>query len=301
MTARFIGAALAVLVLSGQLAADTSGNRPDPATVAIVTSSTVEAFEEAVNGIRRGLGPGVNVTVVDLTVKPPPPVKDARVWITLGNNALEYVNRLGKTPVIASMVLRVDLAQSGKVPAGAVALDLHIAEVLNRLAWLFPGKTRVGMIRSTDACCTLSGVLIAQAKAAGFSLTIVECPGPEQLLQSFHSLKGRVDFVWIPPDGSLYNSATVRPLILASLETRLPVAGFSSSFVRTGAVAGVYPDYFDVGTQVGEMARSFLAGVALSNENPRKSRVAFNPRVARLLGLRPIPENQMPAGLVVVQ
>jgi ABC-type uncharacterized transport system substrate-binding protein len=133
------------------------------------------------------------------------------------------------------------------------------------------------------------------------TLTLIDCSGPEHLMQSFHALQNRVDFVWVPPDGALYNSSTVKPLIRASIENRLPVVGFSASFVRTGAVAGVYPDYFEVGLQAGEMAKNYLSGANLMNESPRKIRAAVNPRVARLLGLRPFLEGELPPGIVVIQ
>lgn len=106
----------------------------------------------------------------------------------------------------------------------------------------------------------------------------------------------------VPPDGTLYNGTTVKPLILASLESQLPVAGFSASFVRAGAAAGVYPDYLETGVQAGEMARKYLAGTAaLSIEAPRKVRVAANASVARLLGLRLASKTGRESGIVVLE
>jgi ABC-type uncharacterized transport system substrate-binding protein len=167
---------------------------------------------------------------------------------------------------------------------------------------VLPGKTRAALIRNPDANNVPASTLAAQAKAAGMTLKVLDCPRPEKLLQLFLSLRGQVDFVVCPPDGTLYNSTTVRPLILASLENRLPVIGFSESFVRSGAVAAVYPDYFDVGAQAGELARNYLAGASLpANEKPRKLKVAANPRVARLLGLRIPGRNDSEFGIVVIE
>jgi putative tryptophan/tyrosine transport system substrate-binding protein len=309
MTVRIFLTVLAVLVWAAAAAigGDTAPVHPEQPTVVIVTSSAVEAFEDTVAGIRRGLGPGVNAIVVDLTAKPETPVnplaaKEARLFITVGNNALEHAAQAGKSPVIATMILRADLGtQRLKPPVGAVVLDLPFAEVLLKVAKIFPGKTRVGIVRNPDSWSAPAVSLAAQAKTAGMTLTVVDCAGPEHLMQSFRSLRNRVDFVWAPPDGALYNSSTVRPLIRASLENRLPVVGFSASFVRTGAAAGVYPDYFEVGLQAGEMARNYLGGASLLNESPRKIRVAANPRVARLLGLRPFLDGELPPGIVVIQ
>jgi putative ABC transport system substrate-binding protein len=109
---------------------------------------------------------------------------------------------------------------------------------------------------------------------------------PAQLLESFQSLKGQVDLVLCFPDASLYNSATVKPFVLASLRYRLPLIGFSESFVRAGAVLGVYPDFQESGTRAAELAQKLLNGQPVPKiDNPRRFRVAVNQNITRLLGL----------------
>jgi ABC-type uncharacterized transport system substrate-binding protein len=73
---------------------------------------------------------------------------------------------------------------------------------------------------------------------------------------------------------------------MASLESRLPLVGFSPAFVRAGAAAGIYPDYRELGRQTAEMARRVLRGEEPGiDEAPRKIQLAVNQRVARLLGV----------------
>lgn len=275
-------------------------------TVVVITSSHVEAFDEAVEGVRSGLGSAGRLVIVDLAAPETATQlsgKDARLVVAIGNNALEAASRLG-APVIATMVLRQDLASAqARTPVGAVVLDLSLGDVLTNLAALFPGKTRVGMVRTADFGDVSDAALMAQAKGVGIALTVVDCPQPERLLLSFLELKQHVDFVWCPPDGTLYNGATVKPLIVASLENQLPVAGFSANFVRAGAAAGVYPDYREIGVQTAEMARRLLAGSegGVSIEGPRKVRLALNQRVTRLLGLRVAQKNIAASGIVVIE
>ncbi|HLK17629.1 MAG TPA: ABC transporter substrate binding protein [Bryobacteraceae bacterium] len=286
---------------------DNAGHADQP-TVIIATSSAIEAFEEAVKGIQQGLGSSAKILVLDLSAKSPENEsrlagKEVRLLITVGNNAYESAARFGTAPILATMLLRSDLAGPGfRAPAGVLALDVPVSEILARMSFVFPGKTRAALIRNPDSHSTSQATLAAQAKSAGMTLKIVDCPRPEKLLQSFLALRGQVDFVICPPDGTLYNGTTVRPLILASLENRLPVVGFSESFVRTGAMAAVYPDYFDVGAQAGELAKKFLSsGAIVASEGPRKLKVAANPRVARLLGLRLPGRNGSDSGVVVIE
>jgi len=300
-------AAVGLLVLAPVLRGQAPG-RAEPGTVVIVTTSDVEAFDEAIEGLRHGLGPGAKVTLVDLAGKPSDLAgrlggKDVRLLISVGNNALVAAAQFGTAPILATMVLGADLKSSGlRPPSGAVVLDLAVGDVLSGLSKVFPGKTRVGMIRNPEVSPGIPSLLMLEARAAGINLKIVDCPRPEHLLQSFRSLQGTVDFVLCPPDGTLYNGTTVKPLILASLESQLPVVGFSAGFVRAGAAAGVYPDYLETGIQAGELARKYLAGAAaLSIESPRKIRVAANQHVARLLGLRLTQKSGSDSGIVVLE
>jgi putative ABC transport system substrate-binding protein len=282
--------------------------RSEQPTVIVATSSAVEAFEEAVKGIQQGLGQSAKIVIVDMAAKSGEienrlAGKEVRLLITVGNNAYESAARFGTAPILATMLMRADLAGSGlRAPTGVLALDVPLGEILARMAFVFPGKTRAALIRNPDTNAIPQAALAAQAKAVGMTLKVLDCQRPEKLLQSFLSLRGQVDFVVCPPDGTLFNGTTVRPLILASLENRLPVVGFSESFVRTGAMAAVYPDYFDVGSEAGELAKKYLTSGGLSaSEGPRKLKVAANPRVARLLGLRIPGRNNSESGVVVIE
>jgi len=282
--------------------------KPEEQIILVVTTSAVEAFDEATEGIRRGLGPAAKVVVVDLASNPGNLSsqlngKDVRLLISVGTNGLEAATRWGTAPILATLVLESDLkSPRARAPAGGLVLDLALGDVMAGLTKIFPGKTRAGMIRNPDTTEASLSTLVSEAKAAGISLKVVDCPRPERLLQAFRSLQGLVDFVWCPPDASLYNGTTVKPLILASLESQLPIAGFSASFVHAGAAAGVYPDYWEMGAQAGEQARRYLAGGgALAIEPPRKIRVAANTRVARLLGLRLAQNAEPESGILVLQ
>jgi putative tryptophan/tyrosine transport system substrate-binding protein len=273
--------------------------RSEQPTVIVATSSAVEAFEEAVKGIQQGLGQSAKIVILDMAAKSGEienrlAGKEVRLLITVGNNAYESAARFGTAPDLAGSRLRA--------PTGVLALDVPLGEILARMAFVFPGKTRAALIRNPDTSAIPQAALAVQAKALGMTLKVLDCQRPEKLLQSFLSLRGQVDFVVCPPDGTLFNGTTVRPLILASLENRLPVVGFSESFVRTGAMAAVYPDYFDVGSEAGELAKKYLTSGGLSaSEGPRKLKVAANPRVARLLGLRIPGRNNSESGVVVIE
>lgn len=77
-----------------------------------------------------------------------------------------------------------------------------------------------------------------------------------------------VDFVWTFPDSSLYNAATVRPLVNAAIKAKLPIVGFSEAFAKSGAALAVYPDYRRMGIQTAELAPLFFAAKLYRRPTP---------------------------------
>jgi putative tryptophan/tyrosine transport system substrate-binding protein len=282
------------IALLPMLVSPAAGLSGTDSQVLVVSTSGVRPFDEAMEGLRSGFGGGPLPAFIDLKS----PSADAeladaahrplRLIITVGSEALNAVAAQNfHGPILATMVLRSDaaviLASSGPRRVAAVYLDVPFADILQHLKALFPGKSRVGVIHARGA---MIDAWQAQARQHGFAIETRECSGPEGLLKTLLSLKRKVDFVLLQPDSSLYNDATVRPLILASLENQLPVIGFSLSFVRAGAAIGIYPDYRDIGLQTAEAGRRYLtANPNAGDETPRKLVIAANQRVMRLVGL----------------
>ena len=258
--------------------------------VVVVHESGVDAYAEALQGVGAVLG-STAYRLIDLQSATAArdlagalEDKDVRLVIAVGSRALaEVQGRHAAVPVIATMVLRGSDADSA---GGHVALDIPLAQQLGAMRALWPKRTRVGIIRNPNFSRLAADVLEARARKEGFLPVIVDCDRPAHLLKAVATLKGKVDFVLCFPDPDLFNPVTIKPLVLASLEDRLPLVGFSPAFVRAGAAAGVYPDYREAGRQAGEMALRLLRGEETGPDvGPRKIQVAVNQRVVRLLGL----------------
>lgn len=264
------------------------------ARILVVTSSAVLAYREALQGFADAMGEGPGrLFVVDLNdrdqqKKLPALIADMkpRVVIAIGSQAAELV-ATAPVAVIATMVLDSDRrAASAGSPLATVSLEVSLATVLLEVRHVVPATARVGILRDPSRGGPSQAELGAQARRQGFTLEFADTPGPQRLLDSLVSLSGRVDLVWCPPDGSLFNPTTVQPLVMASLRHRLPLIGFSESFVRAGAAVGVYPDFRDIGAQTAALTQRYLASQTVPpRETPRTVKVAINQRIARLFGL----------------
>jgi putative ABC transport system substrate-binding protein len=294
-----LGAALAAR-------ASDEGAHVDSPAVTVAGSMAVEAHRSAVDGMRTGLSKSsLEIHVVDLgrlgaeRARAERFVEPAtRLIVAMGTEALQLVAaQRPPVPVIATMLLR-GVSPPGKTArpedsfnlAATIVLDVPLPALLVRLTQMFPGKTRLGIIRNINTGSLPAVSPEPRAQPRGFTVRVADCAGAEQLLPTFLTLKGQVDFVWCMPDGMLYNSATIKPLILASIENRLPLIGFSESFARAGAALGVFPDFHDVGQQTAEIALQIANGQSVRTfEGPRKVKLALNQSVLRLIGLRFTP------------
>jgi ABC-type uncharacterized transport system substrate-binding protein len=260
------------------------------ASVAIVYRSGGEAFDQAVSGLKNALSRSkVDCDFLDLASDPAPQIRERyRMLVALGGDALEAASsgRPGAA-AIASMALRNDIERyAGRLNiTRRVVLDLLAADFVAELSSLLPNRPRLGLIRNPTRPGGLDSGLQALARQGGVVLQVAECSRADDLLPGFLSLRDKVDLFVAVPDGTLYNSATVKPLIMASLENRVPVVGFSASFVRAGAALGIYPDFHDVGAQTGDVTAQALGGELVKDQSPRRLIVGLNPKVVRLFGL----------------
>lgn len=265
--------------------------------VLIVTTSLDSAFGAAIDGIQGVLaGHSVSASVLRLpndeaSVRQELEGGTCQIAIAVGAEAVRAVAAYNRRiPMIATMTFRDDVepvrAQAGaesKATSG-VWLDLSVATVAAGLRIVFPDAAKLGVVRSPSAR-PLDGATATSTLPPGVSLKSVSCSSAAELIACIRTLRGQVEFLICLPDSGLYNKTTVEPLILASIEHRVPLVGFSASFARAGAAVGVYPDFTEVGRQTAALCERTLAAPSTAkDEFPRRTAVAVNERVLHLLG-----------------
>ncbi len=79
-------------------------------------------------------------------------------------------------------------------PKTAVFIDLPPAVLFSKLKLIFPGRTRLGVLRGpTETDCSMAALREA-ARQAGFTVEILDCREPRDLVRVFLRFKSRVDF-----------------------------------------------------------------------------------------------------------
>ena len=99
---------------------------------------------------------------------------------------------------------------------------------------------------------------------------------------------GRSDLLLAAPDAQVYTRSTLQGMLLSAYRANNPVIGFSSAYVRAGALAAVYSTPEQIGRQAAEMilrAAGQTDWQLPAPQNPRYFSVEVNRDVARALGL----------------
>ena len=261
-------------------------------TLAIVTTTGVSAYDQAIVGIREQM---VDCEVLDVhEEKRLRDVLNAQglvLAIAVGADALAALDRLAPPalPAVKSVLLEWDLAgrSEQKHPGSAITVDMQPAILVDELVSLFPTRTRLGAIRGPMQTESDVGSLEHAARERGLTLKVVTCSEARDLVNRFLQFKSDVDFVWCPPNPQLYNSATLRPLLVASITNRLPVIAYSQQLVEAGALFGGAPDFRDVGRMTAEVALRILQHQAVpARLKARTFHFAYNQRVARLVDVK---------------
>lgn len=291
-------ALLFALTLVGQTAAayaDTvwiavSAGSVDYATAADTVRDQLQQSDPTVEAV---IKPWADVTQQVL----PPQVK---LLVSIGTPALAGLadasagGRLGRVPVVATMMPNSVLETQRKrivQPLTAVVLDQPPARQMALLHYAFPTLSRIGILIGTESAQYQAGLEKA-AVDQGLQLNVYRVSGDEDTLYPvLQRVLDENDVLLAVPDATIYNSASIQNILLASYRQKIPLIGYSPAYVRAGAMLALYSTPTQIGMQTARIVHGLLAGNpagsgAVSVQGPTDFSVGVNINVARSLGFR---------------
>jgi len=218
----------------------------------------------------------------------------ARLVVAIGlKAALAAKLEVLDIPIISCMVLapsKYDLTQDNIVNVG---LQIPIAHQFTLIQNLVPDLKRIGVL--FDPAKTGHTVQQAKALAAKRGLQLIDRPvsSPQDVPAMLRALVPNIDVLWLIPDSTVLTEDSLDFLLSTTLEARIPVLGFSSGLVRSGALAGLYVNYSKVGKQVAGLAEELLKGKSIPQGTllpPENVSIAMNRQIAQYLGITVPPQ-----------
>jgi putative ABC transport system substrate-binding protein len=220
--------------------------------------------------------------------------KSPRVVVGLGAAALRTLLATDmRIPIVASLIPRSTfdkvMREPGRKATGPVYglfLDQPFSRQLDLVHLVQPDVRQIGVIWGPDSAA-LRPQLQAALAARGWSEVagVVGGGGASLGEATKRALEGSNALLAVA-DPAVFNSATVSNVLLASYRAKLGVYGFSPSYVKAGALVGVYSTPAQIGAHTADTVRSLLRGAAVpSGQYPAEFTVSVNEHVARSLGL----------------
>jgi putative tryptophan/tyrosine transport system substrate-binding protein len=270
--------------------------------IAILKSSDIAAYNHAVSGLQAELADTATLTVYDLEGDVTRGKKlarkirasDAALVIAVGlKAALAAKVELVDVPVIYCMVLdpeKYDLRASNLT---GISLRVPIERQFNTIHALVPNLKQLGVLYDPEKTAPLVEEARRVAARLGFELVEHKVHAEKELPSAIRALLPKVQGLWLVPDSTVLTEESIRFVLGTALDQNVPVVGFSSEFVRNGALAGLSINPEDIGRQAAIMAQKILKRsdrTVPMSVPPDRIRLAVNQKTAKYLGLTLPPD-----------
>jgi putative ABC transport system substrate-binding protein len=272
---------------------------PTPAAaidIAILKSSDIAAYNQAVAGFKTALPPGTNFVEYDMQGdvakgrKQAQKIRASEAALVLAvglKAALVAKLEIIDIPVIFCMVLdpaKHDLKASNMT---GILLEVPIERQLSTLRAVLPAAKRVGVLYDPEKTGPFVEEARRRAKGLGLELVSKAVTSERDVPSALRALLSEVDTLWLVPDSTVLTEDSLRFLLNTALETSIPVLGFSPDLVKSGALVGLSVNYEDLGKQGATIARGILNGQGRPSglTPPERLRLSLNLKTARYLGI----------------
>jgi putative ABC transport system substrate-binding protein len=171
-----------------------------------------------------------------------------------------------------------------------VTTDVAIGDQMKLIAEALPRARNLGMLYRSDTPAGKEAIkAVTDAMPSGWHLEAVAVNEASSVGAAIEALTEKdVDAIWTSADASLYDAASIRTLLLAGIRKKIPVWGFSTAFVRAGALIGVGVEPRAQGTQAAEILIKLLdapESMKARAQSPREFQIAVNLIVAQQLSV----------------
>jgi ABC-type uncharacterized transport system substrate-binding protein len=279
---------MATILLAALLSA------PGPIVAADQVEVVLSGSAEIYKGLAESLRASVSASAPPIALhvrQEPATLEDAELRVGVGMNACRSLATAARSPVLCSLVPRAGFRGLPRTPAGrqvsAIYLDQPVSRQLALARALSPEAERVGLLVGPDLRREAAEIR-RSARALGFRADLEDVGNEREATLGIQRLVSSNDLILAAYDSQVLTPTTAKWLLHLGYQRRLPVLGFSRTYLDAGALAAVYSTPQQIGRHTAEAILDFLGngkGRLGTSAFPRYFEVAVNRGVARALGL----------------
>lgn len=274
----------------------------EAAEIAILKSSDLSAYNQAVEGFRSA-ATNDNLTLREYDLEGDVErgrklarrirASDAALVLAVGvKAALAAKLEVLDVPVVYCLVLDPDKYDLSGPNVSGISLEVPPAQQFTTMKAILPTLKRVGVLYDPSKSARLMQEATLAAKQQGLELLAQPVSSEREIPPMLRTLLPLVDALWLVPDTTVLSEESLSFILQESLDANRSVFGFSSEFVKRGALLGLSVNYRDIGKQAARLSsrildRQIVPPVKLV---PDRYSLALNLKTARFLGLDIPPE-----------
>jgi ABC-type uncharacterized transport system substrate-binding protein len=217
-----------------------------------------------------------------------------KLVVSVGSEALKVVSESGyQGPVFSVLTPATSFKQYKRSEKySALYADHPVSLYLKLISLAMPESNRIGVLLGPSSSL-YEDELKDTAEALGLRLHIMKTAHSRHVSRQIGQLAADVDVILAIPDPIVHNPRTAQSILLAGYRNNIPVVAYSSSYIKAGALIGLY----STPEQLAEDAASHILE-QLENDSLQKAppsypstfSIGINRNVARSLGREELDE-----------
>jgi putative ABC transport system substrate-binding protein len=267
------------------------------AEIVILKSSDIAAYNQAVAGFKATISPAITLSEYDLQgdlekgrklarrIRASDPALVLAVGLKAAKAAqLEIVD----IPVVYAMVL--DPAKYGLTTRNmtGVLLEVPLERQLALIRAVLPNMKRLGTLYDPSKTAPTIEEIKRLLRSNSPELVSAQVTSERDVPAALRNLLPTVGALWLVPDSTVLSDESLRFILNAALEDRVPVIGFSKEFARSGALLCLSVNYTEIGRQAGQLSQKIVDGqvtLPLRPSHPDRLELSLNLKTAKFLGI----------------
>lgn len=258
-------------------------------SVTIVQSEDSGSYSEFSNALRKILG-NMGLTHEEIDVSRPIP--NSELVIGVGMKAAAVVAASHAPAVLNVLIpkagyeklLRDFPLRAGSHTFSAIFMDQPVYRQVRLITAMLHGKRNVGLLYSSPP--EELSQLRKELSEHGLNLHEQVVDPALSLAEPLQDVLHGSEVLLALPDAAVYNSSTIRNVLLATYRSGVPLVGFSPGYVKAGALCAVFSTPAQIAAQAASLIKQFDENHVLpSAQYPLGFEVLVNDQVARSLGL----------------
>ena len=256
--------------------------------IVIVSSSNSEFQKQTAKIIRKKLEADGDMAVIvstDGIISSSQNVKT--LYVAIGEQAIKSLNEFDSNAFVLRILSRkipgskYTSAQSDLITAQPECRHIQLIKAIN------PDWSAVAVLSSVDSL-DIAAALTKCTIRQNLNLNVYAITDKSDLLKTLETAIEDNKVLLAITDPFIYNSNTVKNILLTAYRHRKPVIGYSDSFVQAGAVAAIYTSPESIGGKASRIISGFFDNNWQFNKNVYSTddfSISTNAQVATSLGI----------------